>query len=285
MSSGWPLRRFPYDPPMGALSGRLKSAAHSASQRVGFEITRWRDVGAYPESAFRPRVRFLSSIGATTLLDVGANRGQYARALRAAGYEGRIISFEPVAEPYRELCGHAAADPLWEVLPFALSDVDDEADINVAENTAGSSFLTVGGRLTESYSEMAFVGSERVRRRRLDGLAPTMSVSDAFLKLDVQGYERWVLEGAGDALGRIRGIELELSFEPMYEGEATFLEMTNALDDLGFALAATLPGVEDRSTGLPLQVDALFARTSGSGRFQAKRAEAGSVSAPVNPPG
>jgi FkbM family methyltransferase len=239
---------------------------------MGFEVTRSEAVApGYPVKAFRPRARLFAKLRVTTVLDVGANRGQYARALRAAGYGGRIMSFEPVAEPFHELRAHAAEDPLWEVFQFALADTDDDAVINVADNTAGSSFLLVGNRLTANFPEMAFVGAEPVARRRLDGLVDELSIEDAFLKLDVQGFERWVLEGARNVLGRIRGVELELSFTPLYEGESAFLEMTMVLEELGFRLVGVIPGVMDLSTGLPLQVDALFERArtfrKTSGRF------------------
>jgi FkbM family methyltransferase len=244
---------------MTALSARFKLAVQATTRRMGVEVRRCEAVApGYPVKAFRPRARLFASLGVTTVLDVGANRGQYARALRAAGYEGRIVSFEPVAEPLRELRAHAAGDPLWEVYPFALADTDDDAVIHVAGNTAGSSFLLVGSRLTANFPEMAVVGAEPVARRRLDGLVDELSIEDAFMKLDVQGFERWALEGARNALARIRGVELELSFAPLYEGESVFLEMARLLEELGFRLVGVLPGAQDLSTGLPLQVDALF---------------------------
>lgn len=227
---------------------------------MGVEVTRLGNVEGYSPRDFVPRARLLAKLGTTTVLDVGANRGQYARSLRAAGYAGRILSFEPVAEPFRELAGHASDDPGWDVFPFALGDSDDEAVIQVADNSAGSSFLQVGERLTASYPEMGFVSSETVTRRRLDGLVEELAISDAFLKLDVQGFERHVLRGAEEALRGIDGCELELSFTPLYSGESTLLEMTTLLDGLGFGLIGFIPGVDDASTGLPIQVDGLYER-------------------------
>src|SRR5271157_5196955 len=57
--------------------------------------------------------RLLEIYRADCVLDVGANRGQFASMLRGAGYRGPLVSFEPVPEAYVELARLAAKDPLW----------------------------------------------------------------------------------------------------------------------------------------------------------------------------
>ena len=65
------------------------------------------------------------------VLDVGANRGQYAGQLRRSGYTGRILSFEPVPEVFAELSRAAAGDDLWDVHQLALGRERAELDMHV----------------------------------------------------------------------------------------------------------------------------------------------------------
>ncbi len=79
--------------------------------------------------------------GITTVLDVGANVGQFAELLRLMGYRGKIISFEPLRAAYQELAAKAAADGNWEAHNFALGMQCGHATINVSNYSVLSSLL------------------------------------------------------------------------------------------------------------------------------------------------
>ena len=81
----------------------------------------------------------------------------------------------------------------------------------------------------------------------------------AFLKLDVQGYERHVLDGAGAALARFEALELELSVTPLYEGQPSLVEMLPLLAERGFRPVCLEPILLD-DDGLLMELDGLFAR-------------------------
>ncbi|MDX1547792.1 MAG: FkbM family methyltransferase, partial [Rhodothermales bacterium] len=87
----------------------------------------------------------------------------------------------------------------------------------------------------------------------------------AYLKLDVQGYERHVLDGAARALPQILGLQLEMSLVPLYDGETPFHEMLTVLDGLGFTLMSVEPVHADARTGQLLQVDGIFFRDGAAG--------------------
>jgi FkbM family methyltransferase len=195
------------------------------------------------------------------VVDVGANAGQYGEMLRRLGFAGRLVSLEPVAEAYAELSRRAAADDAWEAVCVAASDVDGELTLNVTGDSRSSSVLRRNER---------FAGkpgwepreSRQVPARRLDALVDELlrPGERPYLKLDVQGYERQVLDGAGEALGRFEGLELELSVTALYEGQPALADMLPLLAERGFRPVSLEPILLD-DDGLLMELDGLFART------------------------
>jgi FkbM family methyltransferase len=208
------------------------------------------------------RARLFAAYGIEHVFDVGANAGQYARELRALGYAGHVRSFEPLSAAYAQLAAAAATDPLWEVVQVALGERDGQAELHVAGNSFSSSLREMLPLHREHAPESAYVGSEVVPVRRLDALVAEHGwpTARAVLKVDVQGYERQVLEGAGALLERIETVQLELSLVPLYSGEPLFAEMLAWMAAKGFALVALEPGFSEPRSGRLLQVDGIFRR-------------------------
>jgi FkbM family methyltransferase len=203
------------------------------------------------------RGRLLRSLGVGTVLDVGANAGRYGRQLRAFGYTRRIVSFEPLSGPQAELRAAAAASPPWEVRQLAVSDVDGEAEINVAPDDVWSSLLPSSDRAATP--KVAATSTEAVRTARLDSL-DELDETPTWLKLDVQGFELHALRGAQQSLARIVGIECEMSVEPFYDGQPTIPDVVNVLDGHGFHLVAVDNGHVRQDTGCAMWIDGVFVR-------------------------
>ena len=236
----------------------LARRARLLGRRAGLDVRRWREVAGYDLAPFRGRVRLLQQLEASVALDVGANRGQWALALRSAGFGGPIVSFEPLREPFTAIEARCATDPGWEVHHLALADADGQLEMNVALDSAGSSVLGVSSRMINAIPAMSAVGRETVPSRRLDSIA--LPGGPYFLKIDVQGFERWVLDGAAGILAQVPGAELELSFHHLYDGDATIREMLDLMHDRGYELLTVIPGILDPTHDLPLQVDGIFVR-------------------------
>lgn len=196
------------------------------------------------------------------VLDVGANCGQYATSLRECHYSGRIVSFEPLSNAYTQLLAMSQKDPLWEIAPMtAIGDREGEITINIAGNSQSSSVLQMLDAHVKAAPESAYCGSEIVKLSRLDTLAKQYINSDQqsiFLKIDVQGFERQVLEGAAQILPLVKGIQVELSLVPLYRDQLLFEEMLEILRKLGYDLHAVIPGFTDKETGRLLQMDGIF---------------------------
>ena len=199
------------------------------------------------------------------VFDVGANFGQYATSLRECGYRGRIVSFEPLTSAFARLEANAKADPLWEVVNIGLGDRDERATINIAGNSQSSSLLEMLPAHLKSAPVSAYVGKEEITVSRLDSVFSKYHRRGdrTFLKLDAQGYERKILEGASLSLSDIQGIQLEMSIEPLYSDEMPYLEMLGYLAGIGFTLASIEPGFGDPESGRMLQMDGIFFRSGG----------------------
>jgi FkbM family methyltransferase len=176
------------------------------------------------------------------VLDVGANTGQFGQSLRNRGYAGRIISFEPVKEAFRQLENKARGDDLWVTSNLALGESGGVMPINVSKDSQFSSFndLTEAARRFDPNAEVE--ATESVVVKTLDEAAPPRDPSlNILLKIDTQGYERRVLEGAKETLRDVKGVLLEISIVNLYKNNWRFHEAVAYMNELGFVLAQAHP--------------------------------------------
>jgi FkbM family methyltransferase len=237
-------------PPSGRRRRRaLRRAVHAAFHRVGYDLVRHSPT---------TRSRILAERRVTLVVDVGANEGQWANALRTSGYRGRIVSLEPLAVPFATLAARAAGDPGWTALRAALAAHDGTGEMHVTADTRMSSML----RPSDDEASWRIVGSETVATHALDSLWTTIAQPDdrVFLKIDVQGLELSVLLGAEASLPRTEGIELELSLAPVYAEAALAPTVIGHLYDRGYRLVWLERAYVEPTTGYLAQVDGIFVR-------------------------
>jgi len=228
----------------------LAQRTKELARRLGVEISHYRP--------FAARVVARLADGEVPLvIDVGASCGQYASELRKHGYRGEIVSFEPVEEAFEQLATAAAGDTGWTCHRMALGAVAEEAPIHVTSNLASSSLLEMGEGLRSGAPWVSVTGVETVRVVRLDDVLANKG--PCMLKLDVQGYEDRVLDGAPSTLARASLLQCELPIAELYAGQAQFRALIDRLDDAGFEFVDLDPFFRDRAGGV-LQVDALLAR-------------------------
>lgn len=234
------------------MSKLISVVANQLAHR-GFEVRR------HPATR---RQRLIESHRVDVVFDVGAARGGYATELRKFGYNGQIVSFEPLSAAYSDLVTASSADSSWLTVHTALGEIAGRADINVASNSDSSSLLPMVDAHRNAAPNVVYVASEQIDVTRLDGVAPGYlePSSRPFLKLDTQGFERAVLAGGPDTLARCVGLQLELSFVPLYEGGMLADEALSFAYDHGFVLVGMEQGFADPGGAL-LQADGVFFRT------------------------
>lgn len=225
---------------------------------VGAEIVR------YPNKENYRRKIFLESNHISLVLDVGANIGKYSKSLRENGYRKKIISFEPLSQAYLKLEQTASKDKDWTPLNFALGSSDEELEINVSENLDSSSILSMLPSHLKSAPESKFIGKEKIKIKKLDSIFNDYcEVKDKiYLKIDTQGFEKHVLNGALKSITKIFAIQIELSLVQLYEASPTYLEIIEFMSKNNFELCGVEPGFSDYQNGRVLQFDGLFYNTA-----------------------
>ena len=239
--------------------------ARTYARRFGLDVQRWP-----VDSTASARARLINYQNIDLVLDVGANDGGFGRELRQHGYTGEIVSFEPLATPReRLLAGHP--DAKWTVLPYGLADFDGEIDINVAGNDEqSSSVLPMLEKHRVAAPSSRYLSVERCKMRQLDSIWEAYRNRRVLVKIDVQGFERAVLDGAKDSLAHIAGLQLEISYQPLYEGGMLWDEALHRVIDEGFLINRIDPAWTDPRTGVTYQSDAMLFRVAGSTGDQAE---------------
>jgi len=241
---------------MSSVKQTIKTILRS---RLGLEVHRFR-----PNS--EPAAQIVSSLkrfDIDLVFDVGANRGQFAQKIRSGGYDGNIVSFEPLSGAYSELLGARDGDAKWDIYPrCALGGYNGEIEINIAANSASSSILPMLDSHLSAAPHTAYVARETVPLRSLDSVAPDFieKFRNPILKIDTQGFEWEVLDGAQVVLPHMRGLLIELSLTPLYEGQHLWEEIIGRLKREGFNLWAIQPEFIDPRDGRTLQVNGIFFR-------------------------
>lgn len=197
------------------------------------------------------------------VLDVGANVGQFASGIRDSGYAGNIISFEPLSNAHSILEQMSSSDAKWLAYPrSAIGASNGEIEINIAGNSVSSSVLPMLKSHILAAPLSGYIGKESAPLITLDSVLPDIleNYKNPFLKIDTQGFEGEVLNGARNVLPHIRGLLLELSLVPLYEGQYLWQEMISRLNSEGFVLWAILPGFTNPDNSRTLQFDGVFFR-------------------------
>jgi FkbM family methyltransferase len=236
--------------PKLAVAVALRKMVH----RAGFDLVR---------EDFSYRFVFaLQTQGIGTVIDVGANVGQFGVDLRRSKYGGAILSVEPLEDAYQQLVRQAQGDPTWTTARAAVSDAPGTLTMNVSANSVSSSVLPMRGEHTSAAPEARYVRTEQVPATTVDELVAKHGIDPAstLLKIDVQGYEKAVLDGAKETLSQFAGVRTEMSLTPLYDGQTLLPEMITYLDGLGFDLWQVERGFTDPVTRRVLQMDGVFFR-------------------------
>lgn len=239
--------------------GTTRRIVRETINRLGYEVKR-------VSSDANPAVRLLKGMRrfeVDVVFDVGANKGQFVSGLRRVGYDGRVVSFEPLQDAHAALMRAAAHDRAWLVYTrCAVGGDSGRVVINVSGNSVSSSVLPMLDAHAEAAPRSAYVGTEDVPLISLDSAVKEyLRPGDrAFLKIDTQGYEWEVLDGARTTMNSVVGVHCELSLVQLYREQRLWTDIVERLTRDGFELWGLAGGFADPRDGRTLQIDATFFR-------------------------
>jgi FkbM family methyltransferase len=237
----------------------LRESANRVLAGRGLEIVHQR----IERSPLRQLMLALEHFRIDAVIDVGANTGQFATELRGAGFAGDIHSIEPLPDAHAQLARAADGYARWHVLPRVAVGADEQqVEMSIAGNSYSSSVLEMLDRHIAAAPDSAPIGKLSIAQRPLDWVMKGRIPAGAstLLKVDTQGYEFPVLEGAQEILGTARLVLLELSLQPLYRDQKLWLELVAYMNARGFGVWSIQPEFCDPNTGQLLQVNGIFFR-------------------------
>jgi FkbM family methyltransferase len=239
-----------------------KQIVTQLAHRMGYEIVpAWRMRGL---SFARHLASIFEQYRVDTVVDVGANVGQYHEFIRAeVAFHGPVLSYEPQPDCFRTLMENVRQDKLWHVRNLALGTEPGELSLNIMNDSQFSSFLAPEHGVVGDFVEMNQVREVvTVPVVRLDDdlalpAVHAMAPGRLYLKLDTQGFDLAVLRGAPQTLTRTVALQTELSIKPVYQGMTDYRQMIDELESLGFELSSMFPISHDADLGL-IEADGVF---------------------------
>ena len=238
------------------LKYRFKMAFKKIIRKAGY------DIQTVESNYYYQITKVLSFKKINLIIDVGANIGQFSSEIRAAGFKGKIISIEPIQSCNSKLKILSNFDRNWIVLePMAIGNSEGNIEINISKNYVSSSILSISDAHLNAENNSLYFTTQKVEIKQLDQAVEKYVNSDSniMLKIDTQGYEFNVLEGAAKILKIAKVVVMELSILELYEKQKLSDEMVIYMRGHGFEMWNTRPEFFNQD-GKAIQYDALFVR-------------------------
>ncbi|MDO8288415.1 MAG: FkbM family methyltransferase [Parvibaculum sp.] len=227
---------------------------------LGFDLLRIRKSSS-AEALVR---RFIEQVKPTLVLDVGGNEGQFASDALSAPGTHKVVSFEPLSSAHGMLVEASRGNPRWEVAKrCAIGEASGVTKINISSFSGSSSLRPMNDTHLNAAPNTGYVGEETVDIFRLDDIARQYIKPDdrILLKIDTQGYEQNVLDGATGIMDQVVAMQIEVALVELYSGETLALDLIKGVLDQGFSVFAFCNGFGEKKTGRLLQADVFFIRT------------------------
>jgi FkbM family methyltransferase len=240
----------------------MKEMIRSLLQRFGYDIVKYKPVftrNKMDKTALREEFQWLRQYDFASIIDIGANEGQFSDKMRLLFPDAFIYAFEPLPGVFSSLNRNFSGDPNFKSFNLGLGDQQGEFEFSENEYSPSSSFLNLSQNHISNFEEAVKTNKVKVFVQTLDEVFQPITVRDPLLvKMDVQGFEDKVIGGGMETLSRAKLIICELSFVELYSGQALFENIYNKLSGLGFIYAGNIEQLRSPQTNQILQADGIF---------------------------
>ena len=202
-------------------------------------------------------------INPKTIIDIGANRGMFSRTANYLFKDSKIIAFEPLRECYEELKKLNSSIPSFECYNYAAGNKNGKDKIYKSAYDYSSSILKMADLHKETFPISEEIMIEDIEIITLDEMLLNRDLEKPILvKIDVQGYENFVIKGATKFLENTDIVICELSFYKLYENQVMFKEVYYQLANLNFKFLGSLSELLHPENYTVLQIDGLFVKNN-----------------------
>jgi len=194
-----------------------------------------------------------------TVVDIGANRGQFALAVRAVS-GAKVISFEPLPEVADIFKKVFFDDPSVKLHVVAIGEKAEKRLMHLSARDDSSSLLEIGDAQSSFFPGTHEVGTLEIEVGTLDDFITKEEITrPAMLKLDVQGFEMQALAGCRSLIDSFDYVYCECSFVELYKNQKLAGEVIDYLNSLSYSLAGIYNPSYDQNENC-IQADLLFKR-------------------------
>jgi FkbM family methyltransferase len=234
------------------MSKKVKVGLKKMFRSCGLEVRRARPFDKY---------EWLRGEDIKTVIDVGANRGQFAEYIHKLLPDARIYSFEPLKDCYDQLCKNMKGIPNFRAFQFALGDENKQRKMYCNDFSPSSSLLPMEELHKEAFPQTEHTTPEKIDIRRLDDISQELDiVENVLIKIDVQGFEEKVILGGDKVISRASVLIVETSFQSLYQGQYLFDAIYDMLRERGFRYMGGEEALKNPQDGSILACDSVFCR-------------------------
>lgn len=219
-------------------------------QKTGFDLHRHRPV---PD-----KLSYFQTFNFRTILDIGANVGQFAKEIRNILPAAQIYSFEPLKECFDKL-PQGSSLGRFKAFNFALGDKNEMVNMNKSSYTPSSSLLPMTDTHKTLFPHTKEHSQEQIKVKRLDDISKDLKLEkEILIKVDVQGFEDRVIAGGIETFKKAKAVLIENSFVELYEGQPLFDNIYQKLKSLGFVYKGSLQEKLNKNTSQIISEDSIF---------------------------
>jgi FkbM family methyltransferase len=243
---------------------KLKKRLKKALKSVGYDLVKLNG-GLGKGTMENELMKFINEVDTDLILDIGANRGQFGKAIINYGYKKNLLSFEPLSNMYKILESESEKHPNWHLYErCCVGNEEKTTTINVSNLVGNSSVLDIKSTKF-NVNNSHYIAKEEVPQITLANLnnhALIKNSKNVFIKMDIQGFEHFVIEDLPNINFNVVGFYIELSLVNLYDGQKDYLYICNQLKQLGYDLVYIMP--ESIRSNRMIQVNGIFLHNSKS---------------------